>query len=334
LQFDDYLAVQKRIVAAGVDVERAQNMQLLEAAAVGGGGGNSRAASVAAGEADNEVVETAGERSLSVASSAMTAALAAVVDGHEGFVASGQYVEITVAGVAADLLAARRAALGGRGWPLTLFSLQRFEGKLSVLHFNVQRDARDEEPVPSKAQLVFHCGFRRWSAKPVFSQTNLNCDKHKFERFLPQGRFCTASAYGPATFQPAPVLVFREEPSAPPLPPPGGVKRTLVATGTLLGVDPDRIILKKAVLTGYPIRVRKRRAVVKHMFASAEDVKWFKPAELTTKYGLAGHIKEPVGTHGLMKVVFSKAVKQNDTVCLNLYKRVYPKLHGDRIDVR
>lgn len=45
-----------------------------------------------------------------------------------------------------------------------------------------------------------------------------------------------------------------------------------------------------------------------------------------TKHGLRGHIKEPVGTHGLLKAVFSAPIKQNDTVMLILYKRVYPKL--------
>lgn len=49
------------------------------------------------------------------------------------------------------------------------------------------------------------------------------------------------------------------------------------------------------------------------------------PAELFTKQGAVGHIKEPVGTHGLMKVRFNKVIKQSDTVCLALYKRVYPK---------
>ncbi len=43
--------------------------------------------------------------------------------------------------------------------------------------------------------------------------------------------------------------------------------------------------------SGYPIRARKRKAVVKHMFHSPEDVEWFKPAELGTKQGLIGHIK-------------------------------------------
>ena len=52
---------------------------------------------------------------------------------------------------------------------------------------------------------------------------------------------------------------------------------------------------------------------------------WFRPADLTTKYGLSGHIVCPVGTHGLFKVNFGRAVQGHDTVCLNLYKRIYPK---------
>ena len=52
---------------------------------------------------------------------------------------------------------------------------------------------------------------------------------------------------------------------------------------------------------------------------------WFRPAELTTKHGQSGHIVCPVGTHGLFKVNFGRAVQGHDTVCLNLYKRIYPK---------
>ena len=48
---------------------------------------------------------------------------------------------------------------------------------------------------------------------------------------------------------------------------------------------------------------------------------------------MRGHIKEPVGTHGLLKAVFSAPIKQNDTVMLILYKRVYPKLPLQTISV-
>jgi len=61
------------------------------------------------------------------------------------------------------------------------------------------------------------------------------------------------------------------------------------------------------------------------MFYNKEDILWFKPLELHTKYGLRGHIREPLGTHGHMKCIFNKQIKSQDTVLLNLYKRVFPK---------
>ena len=39
------------------------------------------------------------------------------------------------------------------------------------------------------------------------------------------------------------------------------------------------------------------------------------------------------GTKGLMKVGFSGPIKQNDTVMLVLYKRVYPKIPDQGISI-
>lgn len=94
---------------------------------------------------------------------------------------------------------------------------------------------------------------------------------------------------------------------------------------TAIAADPDRIVLKKIVLTGLPTKCKKRGAMIKYMFFNPEDVNWFKPVEMTTKCGLTGHIKQSVGLHGSMKCVFNQPTAQHDTVCMNLFKRVFPK---------
>lgn len=58
---------------------------------------------------------------------------------------------------------------------------------------------------------------------------------------------------------------------------------------------------------------------------TARTKQWFMPAGITTKHGLQGNIIQSVGDHGVMKCLFNAPIKQHDTVCLSLYKRVFPK---------
>ena len=231
----------------------------------------------------------------------------------EGCIPSGSYVTLTLEGVNKLDYDARPSC------PImTAVILLPHENKVSMLHMGLSsnKDASSSIPVKSKDSLIFRCGWRTWTGRPIFSQNNLNCDKHKFERYMPEDSFFAASVFGPVTYTPCPVLVFRELDG----------KKEFVASGSMIGADADRIVVKRIILTGYPVRVHKRFATVKYMFYDPEDVKWFKPAGLTTKHGLNGKIEESVGEHGTMKCLFNAPIKQHDTVCLCLYKRVYPKL--------
>jgi pre-rRNA-processing protein TSR1 len=204
--------------------------------------------------------------------------------------------------------------------PLVLFSQLPHENKMTVLNFVVKRHSvGHQDPIKSKERLIFHCGYRRFAACPIFSQ-HTNGNKHKYERYWRSEGIVVMTLYAPIFFPPASILVYQERVNG---------MHELVGTGSLLNPDPDRIITKRTILSGHPFRVRKRVTVVRFMFFNREDIVWFKPIELRTKCGRRGHIKEPLGTHGHMKCIFDKQVSQQDTVLLNLYKRVFPKWNYD-----
>lgn len=198
---------------------------------------------------------------------------------------------------------------------LVLTSLLPHEHRMSVLNMAVRRSPLSGDlPIKSKSRLVFQCGWRRFAACPIFSQ-HTNGNKHKYERFFREGNI-VMTTFAPISFPPAPVLVFQELPSG---------RQSLVATGSLLSADPNRVVVKRTVLSGHPFKVHKRVCTVRFMFFNREDIEWFRPVELRTKNGRRGHIKDGLGTHGHMKCIFDGAVSQQDTVLMNLYKRMFPK---------
>ncbi|KAG6490404.1 hypothetical protein ZIOFF_051700 [Zingiber officinale] len=211
----------------------------------------------------------------------------------------GSYVRLYLKNVPLDVAA--RISLPSRKVPVLVCGLLQHESKMSVLHF-----------------------------RPLFSSDNLNSDKHKMERFLHAGRYSVATVYARISFPSLPLVVLKIQ---------DGEAPAVAAIGSLKSVDPDRIILKKIILTGYPQRVSKSKSIVRYMFHNPEDVRWLKchlkflihslsdmqPLEVWTKGGRRGRITDTVGTHGAMKCIFNGVIQQSGTVCMSLYKRIYPK---------
>ena len=108
---------------------------------------------------------------------------------------------------------------------------------------SVKKHETYDAPIKSKEELIFHVGFRQFVGRPTFSSEFINTDKNKMERFLHAGRFSVASIYAPISFPPLPTIVLKSvrEDATP----------AVAAVGSLKTVDPDRIILKRVILTGY-----------------------------------------------------------------------------------
>ncbi|XP_050491834.1 pre-rRNA-processing protein TSR1 homolog isoform X1 [Bombus huntii] len=224
----------------------------------------------------------------------------------------GWYITIHVVNVRQDLFIAFSSL---ENHPLIVFGLLPNEHKMSILNVALKHINISPQPVKSKEKLIFQCGFRRFTACPIFSQ-HTNGNKHKYERYFRPENTVVASMYAPIIFPPCPVLCYVQKLNK---------SLELIATGSVLSANPDRIVVKRVVLSGHAYKVHKRSAVIRFMFFHREDINWFKPVELRTKYGRRGHIKEPLGTHGHMKCVFNGQLKSQDTILMNLYKRVFPK---------
>jgi pre-rRNA-processing protein TSR1 len=122
----------------------------------------------------------------------------------------------------------------------------------------VKKHETYDAPIKSKEELIFHVGFRQFVGRPTFSSEFINTDKNKMERFLHAGRFSVASIYAPISFPPVPTIVLKRvgEDATP----------AVAAVGSLKTVDPDRIILKRVILTGYVYLLLQRSITSKLLY--------------------------------------------------------------------
>lgn len=149
---------------------------------------------------------------------------------------------------------------------------------------------------------------------------------HKFDRYLHPGGSAIASFVGPLTWGSVPALFFeRAVPSDEESLPSADAPLKLVATGTSLPPSLNRVIAKRIILTGHPLKINKRVVTVRYMFFNDKDVKWFKSLPLWTRRGRSGFIKESLGTHGYFKATFDGKINPMDAVAVSLYKRVWPR---------
>lgn len=202
--------------------------------------------------------------------------------------------------------------------PLCIYGLLPHEQKYSILNLNLQPRSTSVN-VRSKEPVLMIYGFRRLEVSPIYSDASHGHNLHTMHRIMPTDRPCTASVLAPIAYPPTSVLFFRAKNNE-------NNSVSLLASGSLESIKPNRIILKRITFVGYPFKIHRRTCTVRFMFFNPIDVNWFRPVELvTSRQYRRGHIKESLGTHGYMKCIFDKQIQQNEQIAMNLYKRIFPK---------
>ncbi|KAH3683753.1 hypothetical protein WICPIJ_005272 [Wickerhamomyces pijperi] len=204
--------------------------------------------------------------------------------------------------------------------PFTLYGLLEHEQKLAVVNFSIQSWESYEKPIPSKDAIIVQYGPRRQIINPLYSSThNTPNNVHKYERFLHQGVLSIATAIAPVAFTNCPAIFFKQTSEFP-------KKIELVGSGSFLNAEHQRVLAKRAIITGHPVKIHKNVVTIRYMFFNKEDIAFFKAVPLFTKSGRSGFIKESLGTHGYFKANFDGKLTSQDTVAMSLYKRVWPRM--------
>lgn len=203
--------------------------------------------------------------------------------------------------------------------PFTIYGLHKYEHKLSVVNMSITPDGEYEKPIKSKETLIIQCGFRRMVAQPLFSSgSNASNNVYKLDRYLAPGQTSIATVIAPITFGNTPVVYFKESSDGSPVP-------QLVGTGSVLDTNANRIVVKRAIITGHPVKIHKKLVTIRYMFFNAQDILWYRAVPLFTKSGRSGFIKESLGTHGYFKATFDGKLSSQDTVGMALFKRMWPR---------
>lgn len=212
--------------------------------------------------------------------------------------------------------------------PMIVSNLFKHERKMTLSHHlvKVHNTVEPEQRVHSKTEYLVQNGFRRFRSNLTFSSIVRESPNHKLLKTVDGGSgWCLASHYAPLYFRPNNVLMFEESEKQTDMACLSGHGMKLLMLGKNFKHDLFKVILKRIILTGYPVKTKRRRAIVKYMFFDPQDIEFFKRNEIYSREGLRGKIEEAVGTHGLVKCSFNGHLSSADTVCMNLYKRVYPK---------
>ena len=142
----------------------------------------------------------------------------------------------------------------------------KHECKITLSHARVKTHNDFNEILESNEEYIMHIGFRKINSNVLFSQIYGGTDKIKaIKKLKPSPHWYQASFYSPLIFDDSNFILFRKN----------DFNNYPCLIGSYLNSNLLQIILKRKILTGHPYRAKKKWCIIKFMFFTPEDAKYF-----------------------------------------------------------
>lgn len=236
---------------------------------------------------------------------------------------------------------------------VSVISLSEAELCPSLMHasvtkspsFGAEGNGVSFNPIPAGAEVLVHCGVRRFRVPAIFSEefaqsANKSVSVARLLRTVRPEKIgregLVMSFFAPHCPDGTRVFVTATAES-PYVTTDGSLNQSdqILFSGSIASSRVNKYaVYERIVLAGYPHRISGCSATVKYMFLSPKDVEYFKSVPLQSMKGGRGVISEPLGTHGMMKVKFDEPLKHDDVVYMSLYRRQFPEWSWNAFHIR
>eukprot|EP00494_Astrolonche_serrata_P025410 UN25671 len=124
------------------------------------------------------------------------------VENNSGGVKPNQLIKISIRNVPTKGM----EAFSKNNRPLIISGLYKYEHKATVMHYTIKKHPEYTDPIKRKTNLLFQTGFRRFTARPVWSYGK----KRKFlcSKYLHDDEYGVATIYGRVEVTPCPTMYF------------------------------------------------------------------------------------------------------------------------------
>ncbi|KAI3971213.1 hypothetical protein MKW92_006344 [Papaver armeniacum] len=165
----------------------------------------------------------------------------------------------------------------------------------------------------SSDSVTVSAGWRRYQTKPIYAR-EIDNGWHQMLKFTPEHNHCLAIFWGPLAPPLTRIAVVQSNKGA----------FWIAAEAVVLDPKPDRKIMKESRQKGTPLKITKRKALIKFELEDI-NIAEFIGAPIRTLDGIRGQVKEVAKREGIAKCTFKKRICMSDVFMRMLRQAEAPR---------